>query len=80
MTQVEHGSRNGAVTDASQTVVPGAKVTGLRRETTTGNAETYQLATLPIGVYTVVVSKAGFHAAGEDMNRTSAEVGRLTFS
>src|SRR5215472_17169608 len=116
LAQVDHASLNGSVTDASQSAVPGAKVeaisttTGLRRTTTTGNSGTYQLAPLPIGTYTVTVSKTGFHAAelkdveltvgqartldvrlavgavsetvevtagGEDMNRTSAEVGGL---
>jgi len=116
LAQVDHASLNGSVTDASQSAVPGAKVeaisttTGLRRTTATGNSGTYQLAPLPIGTYTVTVSKTGFHAAefkdveltvgqartldvrlavgavtetvevtaaGEDMNRTSAEVGGL---
>jgi hypothetical protein len=67
--QVDHASLNGAVIDASRAVVPGATVeavsstTGLRRQTTTGSAGTYQIPALPIGVYTLTVSKAGFHAA-----------------
>src|SRR5215831_15723947 len=69
LAQVDHASLNGSVTDASQSAVPGAKVeaisttTGLRRTTATGNSGTYQLAPLPIGTYTVTVSKTGFHAA-----------------
>src|SRR5215468_8739561 len=69
MAQVDHASLNGSVTDASQSAVPGAKVeaisttTGLRRTTATGNSGTYQLAPLPIGTYTVTVSKVGFRTA-----------------
>jgi hypothetical protein len=59
---------NGTVIDASRSVVPGATVeavssaTGFRRQTTTGSAGTYQIPALPIGVYTVTISKAGFRA------------------
>src|SRR5215468_1805942 len=69
MAQVDHASLNGTVTDASQSVVPGAKVeavsslTGFRRETFTGSSGTYQIPAVPIGVYTVTISKAGFRAA-----------------
>jgi hypothetical protein len=68
LAQVDHASLNGTVTDASQAVVPGAKVeavssaTGFRRQALTGNAGTYQIPTLPIGVYTVTISKPGFRS------------------
>ena len=67
--QVDHASLNGVVTDASQSVVPGAKVevssstTGLNRQTTTGSSGIYQLSILPIGTYTLSVSKEGFRSA-----------------
>ena len=57
---------NGTVTDATGSIVPGAKVeavsadTGLRRETLTGAAGTYQMPALAIGTYTVSFSKTGF--------------------
>jgi hypothetical protein len=68
LAQVDHASLNGTVTDASHAVVPGATVeavssnTGLRRETTTGAAGSYQIPALPIGVYTVKIFKTGFRA------------------
>src|SRR5262249_33785496 len=63
-----HASIDGTVTDSSNSVVPGAKVevvsssTGLRRETTTGNTGIYQFPNLPIGLYTLTISKPGFRA------------------
>jgi len=64
--QVDHGSLNGTVTDTSNSVVPGAKVeavstaTGLRRDAVTGNSGVFQFPSLPVGRYTVTISKAGF--------------------
>ena len=69
LAQIDHGSLNGTVTDPSNSLVPNAKVeavlaaTGLRRETTTGSAGTYQFPSLPIGVYTVTITKTGFRPA-----------------
>ena len=64
--QVDHASLSGTVTDSSGALVQGAKVetvsveTGLHRQTVTGSAGTYQIPGLPIGIYTVTVSQAGF--------------------
>ncbi|HEX3878847.1 MAG TPA: carboxypeptidase regulatory-like domain-containing protein [Bryobacteraceae bacterium] len=64
--QVDRASLNGTVTDATGSAVPGAKVeavsaaTGLRRQTLSGAAGTYEIAGLPIGGYTVTVTKEGF--------------------
>jgi hypothetical protein len=64
--QVDRASLNGTVTDASGAVVAGAKVetvspgTGLRRQTLTGASGTYEIPELPIGTYTITVSKDGF--------------------
>lgn len=59
---------NGAVTDSSGALVPGAKVvatsreTGLERETTTGPSGLYSLPALPAGAYDLTVSHTGFRA------------------
>jgi len=69
MAQLDNGSLNGTVSDVSRAVVPGAKVvavsaaTGVRRQTTTSGAGTYQIPSIPIGVYTVSISKEGFRLA-----------------
>src|SRR5262245_22889171 len=114
--QVDHASLNGTVSDPSDAAVFGAKVevvsssTGLRRQTKTGNSGTYEMPGLPIGSYTLTITKEGFRAAefkdveltvgqartvdvrltvgavsetvqvtaaGEGMNRSSAEIGGL---
>ena len=67
--QVDHSSLNGTVTDASRSIVPGARVTavssatGFRRETTTNATGAYQMPVLAVGTYTVSISKEGFKAA-----------------
>jgi outer membrane receptor protein involved in Fe transport len=64
--QVDESSLTGTVTDASGALITAVKVeavsstTGLRRETQSGSAGTYQMPGLPIGIYTVTFSKAGF--------------------
>ena len=64
--QVDHASLSGTVTDASGALVQGAQVqavsvgTGLRRQAISGSAGTYQIPGLPIGLYTVTVTKDGF--------------------
>jgi hypothetical protein len=60
------GSLSGTVTDQSGASVSGAAVTvkdvetGAIRTTTTGEAGLYQVFSLPIGAYEVLVSKQGF--------------------
>ncbi len=67
--QVDHSSLNGTVTDAAGAVVSGAKVeavsqsTGFRRSALTGDAGTYEIPALPIGVYFVTFAKVGFRPA-----------------
>jgi len=60
------GAINGTVTDTSGAVVPKAKVqvknlgTGLTVTATTQNDGSYSIADLPIGTYSVTISKQGF--------------------
>src|SRR5438552_3625678 len=67
--QVDHSSLNGTVKDTSGAVIQGAKVeavssaTGLRRQTMTGDAGTYEIPLLPIGTYRITFSKPGFKSA-----------------
>jgi hypothetical protein len=78
--QMENASLNGVVTDATRSFVPGATVTavssetGLRRQTVTNSAGVYQISTLPVGVYTVTISKAGFRSA--DFKEVGLTVGQ----
>jgi hypothetical protein len=64
--QVDRATITGTVTDTTGASVPGAQVvaiapaTGLRRETTTGEAGGYNLPGLPIGTYNITVSREGF--------------------
>lgn len=66
--QVLYGSLVGNVTDASNAVVPGAKVTitqvgtNLTREAQTNMNGGYTFLDIPAGTYEVVVSKEGFTA------------------
>ncbi len=67
--QVDRATLTGTVTDSSGGVAPGVKVaidsaaTGLHRESMTGETGAYQAPGLPIGVYRITMSKAGFQAA-----------------
>jgi hypothetical protein len=67
--QVDYASLNGTVTDASKSVVQGARIvvvssaTGFRRETLTSAAGTYQISGLAVGAYSVSISTPGFKAA-----------------
>src|SRR6516225_1223768 len=64
--QAETGQIGGTVTDSSNAVVAGAKVTitnvntGLVRNTGTNNAGEYVATNLPIGTYNVTIEKEGF--------------------
>ena len=57
---------NGTVTDASGALVMGATVelksaeTGLRRATLTDQGGRYQITPLPVGTYSLTISKPGF--------------------
>src|SRR5947208_4211946 len=60
---------NGTVTDQSGALVPGATVelrsgeTGLQRAALTDQGGRYQIPTLPVGSYSLRISKAGFKAS-----------------
>ncbi len=64
--QVDRATLLGTVTDSSGGVVPGARLevvsqeTGLRREASTSEVGDYTVTQLPIGVYSVTVSRQGF--------------------
>jgi len=67
--QTFRGTILGSVTDPQGAVVAGAQVTvknvatGLERTTETSTDGTYSLPELPIGAYTVTVTKAGFRTS-----------------
>jgi outer membrane receptor protein involved in Fe transport len=64
--QVQFGTFVGTVTDASDAVIPGAKVTatnvgtGLKSEATTDSTGRYRFSELPPGRYKISVSASGF--------------------
>lgn len=66
LAQVDRAGLNGTVTDPSGRVLTEARITavhnstGLRRETTTSAAGTYDIPELPVGVYTVIFAHDGF--------------------
>ncbi len=66
--QTFRGTILGSVVDATGAAIPGATVTiknqgtGQTRTTTTGDAGTYTVPELPVGLYAVTVSKEGFES------------------
>ncbi len=70
--QVDRASLNGTVTDVSGAILPDAAVTaesastGGHREGRTSALGGYQLPGLPVGVYSVTVSKTGFNTVRFD--------------
>ena len=64
--QAESGTISGAVTDASNAVVPGATVTvvsvntGLSRATTSGSAGEYAITNLKPDTYNLTIDHSGF--------------------
>src|SRR6266568_8816771 len=67
------GTIQGTVTDKSGAVVSGAQVVAKSKATdsirtaTTNDTGYYRFELLPVGVYTVTVSKAGFASVSETM-------------
>ena len=63
---------NGTVTDPTGAVVPAVRVelqdaaTGLRRTASTNSEGLYEIAPLPVGTYTIVVTKSGFKSMTVD--------------
>ncbi len=92
--QLLQGSITGNVTDASQAAVVGAKVvateqeTNFSRDTTTNGAGSYNLPTMPPGLYTITVTAPSFQTstttgvrvAPEQVARTNVvlSIGQLT--
>lgn len=70
--QVDRATLSGAVSDPSGANIGGAKVsiesaaTGFRRDTITSQSGAYQLPGLPVGAYTISISKSGFNTARFD--------------
>ncbi len=68
LAQVDRAGLNGTVTDSSGRVLPQTRIvavhdaTGLRRETTSSSSGTYDIAELPLGVYTITFSHQGFRS------------------
>ena len=66
LAQIDRAEINGTVTDASGAMIPAATVqlsqeaTGAVRQTVSGDRGTFVLSSLPIGRFTLTVSKAGF--------------------
>src|SRR5580704_10852649 len=69
LAQEDKAVLTGTITDPSTATVPEATVevsgpiNGFSRRVTTNNAGSYYIASLPIGTYTVTISKAGFQSA-----------------
>ncbi len=67
--QIDRANLNGTVSDSSGALIPGARIeivsreTGIRRETATGPAGTYNLTGLPIGTYDLSISHQGFETS-----------------
>jgi hypothetical protein len=66
LAQVDRSALNGTVTDSAGLALPDVGVvavqdsTGLRRTTVTSKNGTYEIAELPVGLYTVTFSRDGF--------------------
>jgi hypothetical protein len=72
LAQVDRASLTGTVTDpagsaiADATIVAEAPATGFRREVKTSAAGFYQVTGLPVGVYSVTITKTGFNTTKVD--------------
>jgi hypothetical protein len=79
--QTFRGTILGTVIDQSGAAIPGAQIsvknqgTGLTRTTTSEDSGTYQVPELPVGLYSVTVSKEGFESVtlGDVEVRVAAE-------
>jgi hypothetical protein len=78
--QVDQAAINGAVSDASGAMVPGATIellssaNGLHRETVTDTVGIYNFPALPIGSYKITISKEGFSTV--EIPRVELSVGQ----
>ncbi len=85
--QTFRGTILGTVIDSSGAAIPGARImvknqgTGLTRTTATGDAGTYQVPELPVGQYSVTVSREGFESVTMgDLEVTVAGESRADFT
>jgi len=80
--QVAKGTISGTVVDATGAVIPGATATATKTATnevyttTTGPAGLFRLPLLPVGAYTVEITKPGFRKLREENVSVSAGVDR----
>ncbi len=82
--QVDRAGLSGTVTDPSGSVLPQTHVTaihdatGVRRETISSGSGTYDIAELPVGVYTVTFTHDGFRPITfEDVKQTVGQTRTL---
>lgn len=79
--QTFRGGINGAVTDQSGAVVPGASVeivevaTGVSHKTVTSSAGEYSFQDLPLGTYNVIVTGSGFQTTS--VNKVPVTAGNI---
>src|SRR2546425_839871 len=80
--QTFRGGISGSITDPSGAAVPGAIVqlvnegTGLTRSQETTNTGDFTFSDLPVGFYTITVSKQGFQA--QKLEKVEVAVGKVT--
>ena len=83
--QISSASLTGLITDPSDAVVAGAKVTvrsqntNLERSTETDSIGYYYFASLPVGVFELTVAKPGFGDLQETITLETAQKGRVDF-
>ena len=83
--QISSASLTGLITDPSNAVVAGAKVTvrsqatNLERSTETDSAGYYFFASLPVGSFEVTAEKTGFGPIQETVTLETAQKGRADF-
>src|SRR5436309_2005227 len=77
------GTIQGTVTDQTSAVVSGAQVeaknkaTGVTRTTTSNETGVYQFELLPVGIYTVKVTKSGFAGVAKIMEFLIAQTAKV---
>src|SRR5260221_10457688 len=83
--QISSASLTGLITDPSNAVVAGAKVTvrsqttNLERSTETDSAGYYFFASLPVGSFELTAEKSGFGPVQETVTLETAQKGRADF-
>src|SRR5258708_39960546 len=83
--QISSASLTGLITDPSNSVVVGAKVTvrsqttNLERSTQTDSSGYYFFASLPVGNFGLIAEKTGFGPVQETVTLETAQKGRADF-